>query len=40
MSSTFFHRQQRYVWAAASGYLFFAASLAMILVLLAEGWLW
>jgi hypothetical protein len=40
MSSAFFHKQQRHVWTTAGGYVFFAASLTMILVLLMEGWLW
>jgi hypothetical protein len=40
MSSAFFYKQQQYVSDAASGYLFFAVSLVMILVFLMEGWLW
>jgi hypothetical protein len=40
MSSALFHKPQRYGWTTASGYLFFASSLAMVLVLLMEGWLW
>jgi hypothetical protein len=40
MSSAFFQKQQRYIWATIGGYVFLAASLAMILVLLMEGWLW
>ncbi|WP_281048113.1 hypothetical protein [Shinella zoogloeoides] len=40
MSSAFFRKQQQYVSDAASGYVFFAASLTMSLILLMEGWLW
>lgn len=40
MSSAFLHRQQQYVWPAASGYLFLAASLVTILVVIVGGRLW
>lgn len=40
MSSALRHRSHERLWVAISGYLLFAGSLAMILVVLAEGWLW
>lgn len=39
MSSAFFTTQQRYVWVSAGGYVLFAGSL-VIFVLLTEGVLW
>lgn len=40
MSSAFFHKQHRHVWTTEGGYVFFAVSLTMMLVLLMEGWIW